>query len=225
MKKMNMLGLTFGIFLMVGSLSAQNLSIGAALKGSTMGPGADIVVKFHEKMTARVGFDQLNLGPIDVSFEEEGISYDAGVNVKTGSITALYDFYLAKSVFVSAGVGINNFNVGVNGEAASGLPWGDITIPADKIGEFNVQINPGMKLSPYLGVGFGRTLSSKLVAFAFELGSYYMGGPDLTIESSGLLAPTSMEEFGREELLESQLSQYYLYPVLKFSLSFNIYQF
>lgn len=203
----------------------QDMSIGVGLKGSTMGYGGDIVFQFHERMTARLGYDQLGLGPYDFTFEESDISYNASAKVKTGSITALYDYYIAKIFFVSAGVGLNNFNVSVAGRAGSDLPWGDISIPQDKIGDFDITVEPGLKVSPYLGIGLGRTLSTKLVGFAFEIGTYYMGGPNVNIESTGLISPTSDPKFGQEALLEKQISQYYLYPVVKLSLNFKIASF
>lgn len=224
-KQLRGLKLVALLLLISQGIFAQDMSIGAALKGSTMGYGADVVFQFHERMTARLGYDQLALGPFDFTFDESGIKYGASATVKTGSVTALYDFYIAKIFFVTAGVGLNNFNAHAVGEADSGLPWGDIVVPAEKIGNFDILVEPGLKLSPYLGLGLGRTLGTNLVGFAFELGSYYMGGPDLTIQSSGLIAPTSNPAFGQEELFESQLSQYYLYPVVKFSLSFNIASF
>ena len=190
-----------------------------------MGYGGDVVFQFHERMTARLGYDYLGLGPYDFSFEESNVSYNASAKVKTGSVTALYDYYIAKIFFVSAGVGINNFNVSVAGRAGSDLPWGDISIPQDKIGDFDITIEPGLKVSPYLGLGLGRTLSTKLVGFAFEIGTYYMGGPNVNIESTGLISPTSDPKFGQEALLEKQISQYYLYPVVKLSLNFKITSF
>ena len=213
------------IILILPAANAQDMSLGVALKGSTMGPGGDVVFQFHEKMTARLGYDYLGLGPYDFSFEESDISYNASAKVKTGSITALYDYYIAKIFFVSAGFGINNFNVSVSGRAGSDLPWGDISVPKDKIGDFDITVNPGLKVSPYLGVGLGRTLSTKLVGFAFEIGTYYMGGPNVNIESTGLIAPTSDPEKGQAAVLENQISQYYLYPVVKLNLSFKITSF
>lgn len=226
MKKTNMkIGLLTLILFSTMALSAQNMSVGVALKGSTMGLGGDVVFQFHERMTARLGYDVLKLS-FPFEFEESDISYSAVANVKTGSITALYDYYLLKNIFVSGGFALNNFNINATGEANSGLPWGDITIPADKVGNFEFDIVPSMKISPYLGLGFGRTLGRESkVGFAFELGTYYMGSPDISITSTGLIAPTANPDHGQEALFERQLSQYNLYPVLKFSLSYKIASF
>lgn len=210
-------------FLSMGSVSAQDMSIGAALKASTTGFGGDIVFRFHERMTARLGYDALAVN-YPLAFSESDIEYDVDLNYKAGTIMALYDFYLAKFVYVTAGLGLNNFGIYALGEATDGMPYGDITVPKEKVGTFDISIRPGMKISPYLGLGFGRTLGKKL-GFGFEIGSLFQGSPDFTIETTGLLAPTSDPELGQEELFERQFSQYYLYPVIKFSLSYNIYSF
>lgn len=204
---------------------AQTQNIGIAIKGSTTGYGGDLVFQFHEKMSARVGIDHMKLSfPFD--FKQDGIDYSANATIKTGTILALYDYHIAKYVFASAGVGFNNFNINASGAANSSLTWGDIEIPAEKIGTFVFDIKPKMRLSPYLGLGLGRTLSTdKLVGFSFEAGTFFQGAPDISIESDGLLAPTSDPDHGQEKLIEGQLKQYYLYPVLKLNLSFKILSF
>ncbi|MBN2262478.1 MAG: hypothetical protein JW735_06165 [Prolixibacteraceae bacterium] len=201
----------------------QNFSI--SIKGSTTGYGGDLVFQFHEKMSARIGVDHMKLS-FPFEFKQDGIDYSANASIRTGTILALYDYHIAEYVFATAGVGFNNFNINASGAANSSLPWGDIEIPAEKIGTFVFDIKPKMRLSPYLGLGFGRTLSlDKLVGFSFELGSFFQGAPDISIESDGLLAPTSDPDHGQEILIEGQLKQYYLYPVLKLNLSFKILSF
>jgi len=201
------------------------MGLGVALKASTMGIGGDIALGINEKMDVRLGFDMMGISR-DFNFEDQDINYDASASIKLGSITALYDYYIGKSFFVAGGFGYNLFNIGVNGKANKGLEYGDIIIPKEKIGDFVFDVNPGMKISPYLGLGFGRALGSeKNFAFAFELGTYYQGAPDISIQSTGLLAPTSNPDLGQEKRLEGQINQYCLYPVMKISLSYRIVKF
>jgi len=190
-----------------------------------MGIGGDIALGINKNMDVRVGFDMMGFSR-DFTFEETNIEYNAVAAIKTGSITALFDYYLTKSIFLSGGFGYNMFNANIKGQSKGGLPYGDITIKDEKIGNFNFDIAPGMKISPYLGIGFGRALGyEKSFAFAFEIGTYYQGSPDISIQSTGLLAPTSDPKLGQESYLESQISQYYLYPVLKLSLSYRLFKF
>lgn len=206
-------------------LSAQTdfaPAIGVALKASTEGLGGDAVYNFNKKMSIRLGYESLALNH-DFSFTEESITYDAIMNYKTGSLSLLFDYYLSKSIFVTAGAGYNLFDAALNGKSSSGYQYGDILISNDKIGIFDITVKPSMKVSPYLGIGFGRTLGlAKKLGFAFELGGFYQGSPDINIVSTGLLLPSSDPDQQHSVRLEKQVSQYTIYPVLKFSLSYKI---
>ena len=113
--------------------NAQDLSIGASLKSSTMGVGGDVVFQFHERMSVRAGYDWAGFS-LNQDLTLEGIDFNAQAKLKTGSLLAPYDFYIAKILFVSAGFGLNNFNINIAGQAKSNMPYGDIEIPADKLG-------------------------------------------------------------------------------------------
>jgi hypothetical protein len=228
MKAIKMLVLSLLISIIgISDLSAQGETvsakgIGVALKSSTNGLGGDLVYSFHERMSLRLGYEQLHL-KTNFSFNEESVDYDANANYTTGSLSFLFDYFLGKHLFLTAGAGWNMFHAEIDGEAASALQYGDIQISKDKIGGFNFQIDPSLQLSPYLGIGFGRTLGLKRkVGFAFEMGGYYQGSPDISITSSGLLSPTSNPDQEHEARLEKQINQYSIYPVLKFSLSYKI---
>lgn len=198
---------------------------GLAIKASTNGLGADAVLNFHKKLTLRLGYEQLGLNH-DFSFTEENIDYIANVDFKTGSASLLLDFYLAKYVFLTVGAGWNLFHADINGHASKPLDFGDIQIPSEKIGVFRFLINPSLPVSPYAGIGVGRTLGSeKRLGFAFELGGFYQGTPDITIYSDGMLSPTSDPDHGHEARLEKQINQYYIYPVVRFNLSYKILRF
>jgi len=228
MKAIKILVLVFLISIAgIWDLSAQGETvsakgIGVALKSSTNGLGGDVVYSFHERMSLRFGYEQLHL-KTNFSFNEESVDYEANANYTAGSLSLLFDYYFGKHLFLSVGAGRNMFHAEIDGKAASALQYGDIQISKDKIGEFNFQIDPSLKLSPYFGIGFGRTLGlKKKLGFAFELGGYYQGSPDISITSSGLLSPTSNPDQAHEARLEKQINQYSIYPVMKFSLSYKI---
>lgn len=209
----------------LSSLKAQTEftpAIGIALKTSTNGFGGDVVYNFHKRLSVRLGYERLALNH-DFTFEEESIEYAANMNYKTGSLSLLLDYYIIRHFFITGGAGVNMFHTVFDGKAASPYQFGDIQISQDKIGTFNFQIDPSSKISPYLGIGFGRTLGLKRkVGFAFELGGFYQGPPKLTITSTGLLSPTSNPDQQHAQRLEKQVDQYTIYPVLKFSLSYRI---
>jgi hypothetical protein len=205
--------------------AAFSPGVGLAIKASTNGFGADVVYNFHSRMDIRLGFEKLGV-KTDFVFEEQAVSYATNAKFKTGSISLLFDYYLANHVFLTAGAGWNLFQATFDGVAASYLQFGDVRIPKESIGTFNFQVNPSLKISPYAGIGFGRTLGlKKKVGFAFELGAFYQGPPDISIASTGLLSPTSNPDQQQAKKLEGQINQYNVYPVLKLSLSYKILSF
>lgn len=212
--------LSLSLLLASGSM-AQDLSLGVALKGSTLGFGGDAILGINDKMAVRLGYERMSLG-FNFDFDEKDIQYDVAATVKTGSLMALYDYYLTKYIYVTGGAGVNFFNINAQGEAASDFPYGDIEIPKEDVGKFNFDFNPSLKISPYLGVGFGRSLGiDKKLALGFDVGAFYQGSPDLTIETTGMLTPTGDPAQGHEEKLEGQFAAYKVFPVLKLSISYK----
>jgi len=200
-------------------------ALGIAFKASTNGLGGDIVYNFHKRMSIRLGYEKLGYNTT-VNFEEQDISYDAVIDFATGSTSLLYDLYLARGIFVTAGAGLNLFHVDVDGSAASAMPFGDIEISPEMIGDFDIMVDPSNKISPYVGIGFGRTLGlRKKLSAAFEIGGFYQGPIDLTIDATGLLTPTSNPAHKQAEKLEHQFDQYKWWPVLKLSISYRIMNF
>ena len=225
-------GLLFISFLLASSPRANagkwasKQNAGLALNASTNGLGGNIYWLINQRMGVRAGYEMLNYSHQFEFTEVEDIEFDADMTYKTGSINALFDFYLLKYVFASAGVGHSLFNPTVTGAAISGMNYGDITIPASRIGDFDIEISPSSSINPYIGIGFGRSMpSSAGVAFSVEFGSYYLGSPGLTMNTTGLLAPTSDPDHGHVARLERQIEQYKFYPVMKFSLSIRLSSF
>lgn len=220
------LKLTFSTLLLlmvVPIVSMAQINLGLGIKAGTTGLGADAILRFHPKMDVRAGFDNAGY-TYGFSFDQNDIVYDAEAKLKVGTVSALFDFHPTNWFFISAGAAYNLFKIEVAGTAQEDIPYGDISIPRESVGDFLFTAGPGNKISPYVGIGLGNTLGvEKRIAFAFELGTYFQGSPDLTIVADGLLSPTSDPAHGQEELFEKQISQYTIYPVIKFSLSYRIF--
>ena len=199
--------------------------LGIALKASLNGFGGDIVYGLNERLGFRLGAETFSYDR-DISFSENDVDYDAVLDARVGSISLLCDLSLSNWFFVTGGAGYSLFKGTFDGEAAGPMPFGDITIPVEMIGDFHFDVVPDWKITPYLGIGFGRPVSAaKTVSFAFELGGFYQGPPDISIQSTGLLSPTSNPDHRHEARLEKQISQYWFFPVMRFNLSFKLVKF
>lgn len=200
-------------------------ALGIGLSVSTNGFGGNLIYSPVNQFSFRLVYERLSFNR-EINFEQEGIAFDANIDFTSGSISLLADFYLGKSLFITAGAGYNLFDLILFGEAASPFPFGDIEIPPDLFGDFSIQINPSYKISPYVGIGLGRTIGyNKTVNFALEIGTFYQGPPSLTLISNGLLSPTSNPDHKQKEVLENQFRQYTMLPVIKLNLNFKILSF
>ena len=200
---------------------SNRVALGATL--STAGPGLNLSLEASRSLVVRLGFEQLAFS-LPFSFEENEIDYSADLDHKAGSLSLMADWHYYRSLFVTLGAGYNLFHPVVDGVAGSDWQYGDITIPASEIGGFQFDIQPSMRISPYVGLGVGRKFSKKgRVAFSMDAGVFYQGPPRLGIKASGLLAPTADESHGQGAYLENQLSGWRYYPVVRLALSYTMF--
>lgn len=190
---------------------------------STNGWGGEVKYVFNKRFTVRGGYETLNLTQ-NFDYMQESIDFAAALDYQTGSAFLIGDFSYTRNLYLSGGVMFNSFNPEVKGYATSDMQYGDITIPASMVGDFTITITPELKVSPYAALGvrsfFGK---NKNVLWTTEVGSFYMGAPQIEIEASGLIAPTADPAHGQKEKLEHQVDQYKFYPVVKMGLVIKLF--
>lgn len=234
-KKLLFAGTLLVFSLLLISASGQNISergqnAPAETKGlfiggqaSTNGLGFNLRYIFGKRLTLKSGVESLNLD-YSFQFDENDISYNAEFNYKTGGIFLMADYFYTNSLYLTGGAILNDFQPKLEGVANSDMQFGDITIPASKVGGFNMQFEPDLKISPYAGIGFRKFIGKKkMVTYNFETGLYYIGPPQLTIDATGLLAPTANPVHKKQQSLENQFSVYKYYPVVKFAIAMRLF--
>jgi len=200
------------------------LAVGAS--ASTNGLGFNVIAALSRSLSVRVGYESLSYTPTEpMVYGIEDIDFNITPNIKTGGITANVDFYLLKGFYLTGGVVQTNFNMGVNLIPKDPMMIGEIEYQPQDIGELNVSILPERRLSPYAGLGFGRTISrDKKLAMNFELGAYHMGSYVIDMTGTGLLQGNSdNESVKRINTVLSDFSWSGIYPVVKLGLSFRIF--
>lgn len=234
MKKLSLVVMAILLFIISNILYAQETipekntkykGLGFYVGGhaSTNGLGLNLEYVLTKKISLKSGFENIDLNP-SFNFNENEISYNAAMKYKTGGIYVFADYFITRGLYFSGGALINSLKPKIIGSAASDLTYGDLTIPVSKIGEFNITIEPSIKVSPYAALGLRKTLGeNKRVAFNFETGFYYMGPPKFNIDATGLLAPTADPAHGKKELLEKQFESYKFYPMVKFGVAVKLF--
>ncbi len=192
-------------------------------QASTNGLGVNVKYILNQRFTFKAGYESLNIN-YSFNLNENDISYDASFNLQTGGLFAQANWFYTRSLYLSAGAVASNFQPQMEGQAASDLQYGDISIPAADVGDFRFHVEPALRLSPYGALGFRSFFGkSKRVSYNFETGLYYMGPPQLEIETTGLLSPTADPVHKQAQNLEKQFEVYKYYPVVKLDIAIRLF--
>jgi len=195
----------------------------AGALASTNGLGLDVQYQINKRFTLKAGYETLNFNH-SFNLTEDNIDYAANLNYKTGGISLLLNWFYRPALYLSGGVVINKFQPGLAGEAVSDMEYGDISIPAEDVGDFNFQFQSSVKTAPYIAAGFRKFLGKqKRITYNFETGLYYMGPPELEISASGLLNPSADPVHDHKHYLEDHFSVYRYYPVVKFAIAVRLF--
>ncbi len=190
-----------------------------AIKASSLGFGVEVVKSFNKNLNLRLGGSyykqKYSLTFVD-GFSAEGLNYTT-----VGSISLIADWHFLSWLHLSGGVLYNMTELEIESRTTEPQQFGDINVEPETIGSVYYRLNPN-EICPYLGLGFGRTISkSKVVSFNFDLGVVYQGSPKVTLEATGMVAPTANEE--QRKLLEDNVKDYKFFPFINFQLSFRIF--
>jgi len=194
---------------------------GVGLKASTDGVGFELVKGFGERINLRLGYASLNV-PYSQAVQQEDIDLNAAANFKFGGVSFFVDFYPVKNVIhLTGGIMYNQMVHSITITSLSEFPFGDIMVPPEDVGFVKATLTPGTRVSPYMALGFGNTLSRQhRVSVNFELGALYYGSPQLDLTGDGIVGPLASEH--NESVIMASIAQYQWFPMISFQLSFRI---
>jgi opacity protein-like surface antigen len=194
---------------------------GVGVKAGLNGVGLEIVKGMTEKLNVRAGYSWLAI-PYSTTQNLEGYNLQVDAKVKLGGADFLADYYLWKKVRVTGGLIINQTIVGVDVRSLSSFPYGDINIPAEDVGSITAKLGPGTRISPYLAIGIGNTLSrTKRFAFNFEIGTLYQGKPQIELNGIGVIGPMASEN--NVTVINKAIAQFSWFPMVSFLLTYRVY--
>lgn len=157
-----------------------------AVRGSTLGLGAEAIVSLNPYFNLRGQYNFLNY---DREQEEDDITYDGKLDFKTAGL--LIDWHpFAGSFRFSGGYYQNKNQILLHATCPGGCDVGDgandltiTTNPGD-----TGQINGGVhfkKNSPYAGFGWGNAMKGVPLHFGFDIGVLFQGAPQLDLAATG----------------------------------------
>jgi len=195
----------------------QGFGLGLGVKLSTFGPGAEIIAAINPTFQVRIGGTYFNY---KYTHDDENIDVNGSADANLSSVSLLLNFHLARVFFLSGGLIYNMNEIGLNGFPTKTITIGAMEVQPEQIGSLDFKVKPGSSLTPYAGIGLGRSLSKNgVVSFAIEAGAAFHGKPKVELKATGMLEPTGSEE--QRQLLEDNLSSFNIYPMLNFQLSFR----
>lgn len=145
-----------------------------------------------------------------------GFKLKVNGEIELSTVGIFVDYHPFNNAFkICIGSGLLYSNMNFIATPRDSLKQGDISIPPNEQGNIFLGLRTQL-FCPYLGVGFGKAVPKKRIGLNIEIGTYYIGSPKLSFNTTGMLEPTSSEE----KKLRNNIKNYYLLPAL--SLGINI---
>ena len=187
------------------------------IKISTFGIGVEgrriLSNKFH--LHGGISYFKINYPLNKVRQDMQG-----SVCVSPSGVSAMFDYWLHKYIFLSAGTVLNFTKITISGKLSESVMIGDIEMLPDEVGQINTDLIPGYFVSPYLGFGFGQNIiQTKKFSYIFELGFLFHGRPKVKLSATGMLTPTASE--AQETIIEENIAPLSIYPIISFSIYYN----
>lgn len=206
------------------------LDAAVGVDASTNGLGANIVASVNNTFALRLGYETINKSfPDALKIDQSDYSFNVSPSLKNGGFSAILDWYVRRSFYISAGMVITNFNLTANIKSANAIKIGDIEYSPDEMGEMTLAVQPQRKVAPYFGIGFGRNIGrSKNLAMSFELGAYDMGSYVVDVSGTKLFEangdPSSQTSIAKLNDTLKGLSWSGIYPIIKIGISYKIWK-
>ena len=200
------------------TIDDSRFGLGIGIKMSTFGPGIEVIAAISPKLHLRLGGTYMRY---TYHHNDKNIEVNGSASAHLSSISILANYHLARILFVSGGLLYNMNEIGLNGFFTKSMTVGSMEVAPERIGTVDFKVRPGSSITPYAGIGIGRSLSKNgIVSFAVELGAAFQGSPKVELVATGMLEPTGSEE--QRQIIEDNLSSFTIYPMLNFQLSFRL---
>ena len=144
-------------------------------------------------------------------------------DLRLGLVYAGIDYlpFKKSSFYATAGLGYTyNVKTAIVANTDTGLDISGTFISAEDFGKINFEIKWN-KIVPFIGIGFGRAVPKKRFGVSAELGTYYIGSPKLSMEYTGILEITNIDEALPK--IEKNMAGYAFLPYLMVKLKYGIY--
>jgi len=218
MKKTVIMTLCTLIFCIAGIPTAHSQgAMGITLRASTMGAELGLSRSLSPRLTLRSGLNFFNFSLDGETGGADPVAYE--MDLKYFSIPLMVDFFLGGGFRLTAGTLFHTNLIEGTGQVLNSYSFDEDVFTPEEIGALTVKVEPGLKLLPYLGLGFGRgATGAGRLGFLFDIGVFYQGAPDVTLEAdeASMIFPTTSQETEIEEDIKGL--KWYPYVAIGFAI-------
>lgn len=211
----------------MGIADAARADVALALRGGTLGIGAELAVGITDNLNLRFGYA---LFDYSTEIEDTDVLYDADLELRNPS--ALLDWHAFGGGFrVSVGaVGASTKVVGTGVPTGGSYEINGALYPANAVGSLKAEIEASNSIAPYIGIGWGNPVDrAGRWTFLFDIGAVYYGSePDVMVSVSCGEALNAAQcaqlrndvEAERRDLID-EVDTLNWYPVINLGISFR----
>ncbi len=196
----------------------NDIHISAGVGISSIGATGQIASQKSQKSSIRLvgGYCSFDLNNIAYVIDKRDFTVNSSVRLSGASL--LFDWYPGGSFckFVG-GVGYSMSRITGNMKLKDSLSMGQISFNPDQIGNAKFSLSP-VKIMPYLGLGFGRSVPKNKINVQLEFGTYYMFDRSVEFVCDGLIEPTT----DQQKVIADNLKGYILMPNISFIVSYKL---
>jgi hypothetical protein len=204
--------------------------IALGVSASTNGFGVSVNTALNKRFALRLGYETMNMSFKNAFvYTQDNYSFNVTPTWQAGGLSAILDFYLFRSLYLSGGLVYTNFNLTANIKSDHSIKIGDIEFQPNEMGELDLTVKPLARLAPYVAIGLGRNISrDHRLCMSFEMGAYFMKSYVVGLTGTQLFdangQPENQESLNNlnETLRNSSWSG--LYPVIKLGISYKIFE-
>ncbi|NLR93530.1 MULTISPECIES: hypothetical protein [Flammeovirga] len=196
----------------------EKFAIGVS--GGSHGIGIDVSKNLHKHFNGSLGFNYFKINDFSRSITVDGKQLKSTVDVEMVNVDLRIEYlpFKGSSFKVVAGLAyMMSSGVKLLGVYENSVTFGELTIDPEDIGELKFDAE-WKQVSPYFGIGIGRAVPKKRVGFGLDIGTYYLGKPNVQLTGTELLSAMGTQE----AQLQSNMEEYTWFPQLKLRLAVRL---
>ncbi len=183
-------------------------------------PSADVSYQYNKHLSVKLKYNYFKYNTntqLDIS--DEKVELAGNFDMSAVGLSLEY-FPFAKSSFKLIG-GVSYVlkgELGVLATPTENYTFGETIFTPEEVGTFKFGLDYGKGAAPFVGLGFGRAVPKGRVGFGFELGTYYLKEPKVTLTGTERLS--SMNE--QEAKVQANMNDWRYWPMLNFRLAVRV---